>query len=386
MKDSPFIYGTTVSRQSFTNRDQEIKKLSANLTGGINTTIISPRRWGKSSLVEKVIADINAKDKTRGTVIIDLFTIKSEEEFLETFAREVVKASSSQWEDWLSSGKNFFKAIIPKLSVGVDPQTDFDLSFEWREIRKHADEILSLPETICQKKGIKMIICLDEFQNLATFRTYTAFEKKMRSIWQRQKSVTYCLFGSKRHMMIDIFNNSSKPFYRFGDIMILEKIKSEKWVPFIISGFANTGKQIGEEEAKLIPYYMKNHSWYVQQLSHYTWNLVTKKATANDIRRALDEVINANSPLYEKEIESISVTQLNLLKAVLKRESKLTSSAVMEKYQLGTPRNVAKNRDMLIKNDLIQEEKGFYEFLDPVFELWFRKEFFRESPDGSDYR
>jgi AAA+ ATPase superfamily predicted ATPase len=131
MKDSPFIYGTTVSIQSFTNRELEAIKLQSNLLSGINTTIISPRRCGKSSLVEKVIADINKKDKKAKTVVIDLFAVSSEQDFLETFAREVIKASSTKWQDWMSSGKDFFKKLIPKLSLGIDPTTDFSLSFDW---------------------------------------------------------------------------------------------------------------------------------------------------------------------------------------------------------------------------------------------------------------
>lgn len=138
MKDSPFIYGTIVSIQSFTNREAESAKLQSNLLNGINTTIISPRRWGKSSLVEKVIIDINKKDKKTKTVIIDLFSVSSEEEFLEQFAREVIKASSSKWQEWMSSGKEFFKKLIPKLSLGIDPTTDFSLSFDWHELKKIA--------------------------------------------------------------------------------------------------------------------------------------------------------------------------------------------------------------------------------------------------------
>ena len=103
MKKSPFVYGSTVSSKSFTNREKEAEKLYQNLTQGINTTIISPRRWGKSSLVEKVINDINQKEKTFKTMIIDLFSVACEEEFLEVFTREVIKASSSKWEDWVKT-------------------------------------------------------------------------------------------------------------------------------------------------------------------------------------------------------------------------------------------------------------------------------------------
>ncbi len=379
MNDSPFIYGTTVSANSFTNRELEADKLRSNLLNGINTMIISPRRWGKSSLVEKVIKDINKNEKKTKTVLIDLFSVSSEEEFLETFAREVIKASSSKWQEWMSSGKLFFKHLIPKLSFGIDPYTDFSLHFDWKELKKHSDEILNLPEIVAKKKGVKMIICLDEFQNLSSFNDFLNFEKKMRAIWQRQKLVTYCLFGSRRHMMTDIFNNPAKPFYRFGDIMMLQKIQTDKWVKFICKGFKNSDKLISEIEAEKIARVMKNHSWYVQQLAHYTWNLTKKDAGEAEIYTALQELINANSPLYQKEIETISTTQLNLLKAVAKGETKFTSAFVMQSYFLGTPRNVSKNKISLVNNDLVHEVNGIFEFVDPAFELWFKKQFFNQS-------
>jgi uncharacterized protein len=379
MKSAPFIYGNTVSADSFTNREAESEKLRNNLTGGINTMIISPRRWGKSSLVEKVIYDIKKKDKKYKTLIIDLFSVSNEEEFLETFAREVIKASSPKWQEWVSSGKEFFKNIIPKINVGIDPVNDFSISFDWKDLKKHNDEILNLPEVICSKRGIKMIVCLDEFQNLSSFSNYHNFEKKMRAIWQRQKAVTYCLYGSKRHMMTDIFNNPAKPFYRFGDIMLLQKIETAKWISFICKGFSGSGKQISMEDAGLIPKLMKNHSWYVQQLSHYIWSISNKKAGINEINAALIELIQANTPLYQKEAENLSSTQLNLLKAVARGETRFTSGAVMQNYLLGTPRNVSKNKAILINSDLIHEVDGVYEFLDPAFELWFKKQFFNQS-------
>lgn len=377
MKDSPFIYGTTVSVQSFTNREKEAEKLRSNLMYGINTTIISPRRWGKSSLVEKVVHDISKKDKKTKIILIDLFSVSSEAEFLETFAREVIKKSSNRWQEWMGTGKEFFKKLIPKFSMGFD-EADFSLSFDLKELKKHSQEVLDLPELIAKKKGVKFIICLDEFQNLSSFSDYANFEKKMRAAWQRHRNVTYCLYGSKRHMMADIFNNPSKPFYRFGDIMLLPKIERGKWVSFICKSFEKSGKQIPEAVAIRIPELMKDHSWYVQQLAHYTWNMTQKKATEMEVNNALEELIRANSPLYQREIESISTTQLNLLKAVAKGETRFTSTAVMNDYQLGTPRNVSKNKDVLINNDLIHEQNGLFEFLDPAFELWFRKQFFNQ--------
>ncbi len=379
MKTSPFKYGITVNADSFTDRETESKKLFNNLTQGINTTIISPRRWGKSSLVEKVLIDINKKEKTIKTINIDLFSVSTEEEFLELLARETIKAASTQWEDWIKSTKEFFKKLIPKISMGIDPSNDFSINFDWYELKKYQDEILNLPEIIASKKNIRFIIAIDEFQNLANFKKFELLEKRMRANWQRHKSVTYCLYGSKRHMMTDIFNNPSKPFYRFGDIVLLQKISTENWIKFIVKSFKKSSKTISKKDAAIIPTLMKNHSWYVQQFSHYVWQKTDKTTSKKEINDALKELIQANTPLYQKEIETISLTQINLLKAITHKETQFTSTAVMQKYKLGTPRNVSKNKTTLINNDMIHEIDGKYELLDPAFELWFLKLFFNKN-------
>jgi AAA+ ATPase superfamily predicted ATPase len=379
MSKSPFLFGTTVSVDSFTNREEEVEKLIKNLTQGINTMLISPRRWGKSSLVEKVIYKLNTEKSQFRTVSIDLFSVSSEEEFLELFAKEVIKASSSVLQDWVNAGKEFFQQLIPKLSLGLDPQTDFSLSFDWNELKKHRTEILNLPEKIAEAKGIVFIICLDEFQNLSSFQEYEQLEKAMRATWQRQKKVTYCLYGSKRHMMTDIFNNPSKPFYRFGAILMLQKIKREKWISFIVDSFAQTNKTISPDVATWIPTLMKDHSWYVQQLAHYTWQSTDKIAGIEEINNALQELIHANSPLYQREIETLSTTQVNLLKAISSQEPKLSSQETIQKFHLGTSASVTKNKGILINADVITDENGTLQFLDPAFELWFQKLFFRKS-------
>ncbi len=379
IESSPFQYGTTVSNNCFTNREEEMAKLISNLTLQNNTMLISPRRWGKSSLVEKSLLEIGKTHKKIHIVSLDLFSVSSQREFLALFARQVIKASSNKWQDWMNTGKEFFKQVVPKLSVGVDPNSDFSVSFDFAALDKYPEEILNLPEAIGTAKNSRFIICIDEFQSLSDFKEYQKLEKIMRAVWQRQKQVTYCLYGSKRHMMTDIFDNPAKPFYRFGDIIMLPKIERENWAKFIVSGFKRTSKFIAIAHARLIADLMKNHSWYVQQLSHYTWQKTKTKADSAHVKAALAELVQANSPLYIKEIETISKTQIYLLKAIAQGESKLTSTSVIREYRLGTPRNVSKNRDKLIQSDTIHLAEGIFEFLDPAFELWFKKVYFNQD-------
>lgn len=375
MKKSPFVYGVTVSDAAFTNRENEIKRLKSNLMNNINTMIISPRRWGKTSLVEKVSRQIANKNSKIKVVNLDLFATSSQREFLEVFASEIVKASSNKLDDWIHSAKDLLKSITPSISLGVEPMTDFSLQFNWNHPAKNIKEILDLPQKLAEEKNIQFVICIDEFQNLASFDNFEQFEKKMRSAWQRQSNVTYCLYGSMRHMMLDIFDNSSRPFYRFGDIILLPKISTKKWIDFIVKGFANTKKEITPELAQSIAEAMDNHPWYVQQLSHYTWLNTNRKATYRNLEEAIDELLTTNSPYYLLETSSISRTQLNLLKAIANNEQQLTSKSTMELYELGSPNNVTKNRNVLMEKDLIHQSENEYIFLDPAFELWFRREF-----------
>lgn len=371
MNKTPFKYGTTVSSSSFTNRQKERERLTFNFLNHINTIIISPRRWGKSSLVEKVVNEFDSGDEQIKIVVIDLFSVSSEQEFLETFAKEAIKASDYKWENWIKITRDVFKTLIPQFSFGIDPQNDFTLKIAWEELQKNKDEILDLPEIIAEKKGIKFVICLDEFQNLASFKGYEELEKLMRSVWQRQKNVTYCLYGSKRHMMTELFNSSSKPFYRFGELMLLQKITEEDWIQYITHGFRSTNKEIEEELAQKIAQKMKNHPWYVQQLANYVWQKTHEEVTHEILEEAIEEVINTNSPFYQSEIEKLSRTQLHLLKAILNGEEQLTSVKTMQDYQLGTPNNVSKNIESLKKIDLIDQTNNQLSFLDPVFEMWF---------------
>lgn len=375
--DAPFIYGKTVSNVAFTNREDIQEKLLMNLTQGINTLLISPRRWGKSSLVEHAMKTVKVKHPEIKVVMLDLFTTSNQQEFLELFAREVIKASSTKWEDWMKTGKSLFQQIVPKLSVGINPASDFEIQFDWKELQKYPDEVLSLPERLGIEKRCRFIVCIDEFQNLVEYENFGTLEKKMRAIWQKQKLTSYCLYGSKRHMMTEIFNKPTRPFYRFGDIILLGKIERAKWTSFIQKNFKRTGKSISKQNAALIPTLMNDHSWYVQQLANYTWQKTNGEATSNHIKNALQELIYANMPLYQREIEIFSKKQVNLLKAIAKGERQLSASDTMQRYDLGTSASVLKNKNILEQNDVIHESDGVYEFLDPAFELWFKNVFFK---------
>lgn len=367
--NTPFNFGRTVKNENFTNREQEIKKLVSNFNNGINTIIISPRRWGKSSLVEKV-ANL-AKGRDLKVVKLDLFSIRTEEEFYAMLAKAVIRATSNKMEEWMELGKKFLKNITPKFTMQMGDKQNFSLELDFETVKKYYQELLDLPEKIAKDKNIRIVICIDEFQNIASFDTALAVQKRLRSIWQHHEWVTYCLYGSKQHMMIDLFNRQSNPFYRFGELMYLPRIAEVKWVTYITRQFQKTGKKISATQAQQISTTVKCHPYYVQQLSHLVWINTDDQVTEAGIKESIQELMDQNAILYFKETEELNNTEIKLLRAIHAREKQLSAKETLQKYNLGTSASVIKAKRSLTGKELIDEDKKQPYFLDPVFELWF---------------
>lgn len=375
--DAPFLFGKTVSEDEFTNRQADIKRLTANLQNHINTILISPRRWGKSSLVKKVTENI--RNRNTRVIMLDLMSIRNEEEFYKVLAKETIKATSNKLTEWIETGREFLKHITPKISLGTDPTQDFDISFEWKELEKNYAEILNLPQKIAKKKKLHLIVCIDEFQNCDGFRESKLFQKRLRTEWQHHHHVTYCLYGSRQHMMAELFEKQSNPFYKFGDVMYLPKISRNDWISFIQEQFRSTKKNINEELANLIAAIVQDHSYYVQQLSYLVWMATPKTVTQEIVITAIEDLLVQNSMLYTRDTENLTNVQFNYLKALAEGvHSGLSSRDVMHKYKLGTSANALKIKKGLIQKELIDDTNGIH-FLDPVYELWFKKNMLHQN-------
>ncbi len=376
---NPFIFGKIASGDAFTDRETEQVRLADNINSGINSILISPRRWGKSSLVFRVSQTLVKKQPDLRFCFIDLFNVRSEEEFYSLLAKEVLRAAYPKWKERLEAARKFFHQITPKLTLSSHPANDFSVSFDWKEIEKSPDEILNMPEKLSRRLNLKIIVCLDEFQNIAFFNDPLSFQKKLRSNWQKHTYANYCLYGSKQHMMTELFESKSMPFYKFGDIIFLEKIPEKYWNSFIIAGFKKTGKTINEETAEKIALQMENHPYFVQQFAHNVWSLTDKICSADVFDHALEQLLLQNTILFQKEVDSLTNTQVNFLKAVCDNVSKFSSSETIREYKLGTTGNVNRIKRSLSNQEIIEISGDKVEFVDPLFKLWFMKVFMQIS-------
>lgn len=371
--EAPFVFGVRVEGNTFTDRKEETNRLKMNFLYGVNTILISPRRMGKTSLVEKVCSLVESD--TLKIAKIDAFGCRSENDFINAFATAVVRATSSKWEEWMENAKTFLSRFIPKISIGQDPLTDFSIALEYNRANTVTEDILQLPETIAKQKGIKIVICIDEFQQIADFPESITFQKKLRSVWQLQSNVSYCLYGSKKHMMEKMFQSQSHPFYRFGDLFYLDKISETDWVEYICDRFRVTGKEISRELASEICTVTDRYSSYVQQLAWLVWLRTDKHATKEDVEFGIDRMLDACEPLFIQQTESLSAYQMNFLRALANGiHTGFTRSEILDIYQLGTAANISRLKKALTEKDLIMmTAPKKLEISDPILALWLKR-------------
>jgi len=371
--DVPFTYGRIAARPDFVDREAERARLVANFGAAVNTTIISPRRWGKSSLVAVAAQDATAAMKNLRVAQIDIFGARTEAEFYAQLATGVLKATGSRWQEWADALRQFLAALRPKIAISPEPMQEFSFELDWDEASRSPGEILDLAERIATAKDLRLVVCIDEFQSIADYPETLAFQRLLRSHWQQHQHVSYCLYGSKRHMLTDIFTNPAMPFYRFGDIMMLAKIPNAAWADFIVARFADTGKRISLADAGYLAALVENHSYYVQQLAQQVWFRATPEANRTIVDDALAALVDQLSLLFVAQAESMTTRQVRLLRAVIAGEPELSSQATLKRYDLGTSANVTRMKESLANREVIDVSGKAIAILDPVFVHWLRR-------------
>lgn len=370
--EKAFVYGMSVEGENFTDRVKETKRLKMDFENGINVILVSPRRIGKSSIVRKVMKEItHPKIKT---VFMDIYDCKSEYDFYNRFASEVLKQTATKSEQVIENIKKFLVRLTPKIAFTPEPMSEYSFSLGITPQNYKPEEILQLPELIGKAQDVHIVVCIDEFQQVGEMPDSLTIQKRLRGVWQHQRNVSYCLFGSKKHLMTKLFQHRKMPFFQFGEMMYLDKIPTTDWVTFICSRFESQGKQISEDLAQRICETVEGNSSYVQQLA---WNVLAeteKTTTEEDFKRGVDALLAQCSALFEEQVKGLTGYQMNFLRALNDGvTSDFGSKAILENYNLGSKSNVSRIKTALQDKEMIDfgNDKVYIE--DPVFKIWFKR-------------
>ena len=272
--------------------------------------------------------------------------------------------------------KSFFTVSLLKYLFSPEPNSDFSISLGITPKTHTPEEVLQMAETIAIKRKKRIVICIDEFQQIGEMSNSKQIQARLRTVWQHQKHVSYCLFGSKHHLMSSIFLHRSMPFFQFGDTISLNKIATEDWVEYIVSHFADGKRTISRELAEEICKFTENYSAYVQQLA---WLVFTLKeegetVTENDVKQAKNDLLATNDILFMQMIEPLSEFQLNFLRAIIVGVTKdFGLSEVRKEYNLGSYSNITRLKTALLERDLIEKQETEWVITDPIFAKWLKQ-------------
>lgn len=370
---NPFKFGKPVSGEQFINRKKELKSLKQDILSDVNLILYSRRRTGKTSLILKLLAQL--KKEGHPIVYIDLFQADSINNFIEYYAEQIASAKEST----LSKGFKWFagrlKTLKPRIYFDEEmrPAIEFGTTLSPKNQKKVLSEVLALPEELASDRK-KAIVVFDEFQDINNIGGIE-LEKELRATIQRQENVKYVFMGSKEHMIQQMFTDESRPFYQSGVIRKIDIIDRQEFLAYITHQFQKkhifVSKSIGNEICDLA----NDIPNYIQMLCYYIWNVANEKKplAETDINMAVGELLTSQGDLYQNIMESLSLGQRALAKAIARLGGKhITSREYLISGKLTTSSTIYKNAQMLLDRNILEKVEAQYEFKDPFFELWLK--------------
>lgn len=382
---NPFVYGEVVPAGAFVNRVAELDRLVGDLAAAQKVFLISPRRYGKSSLIRHALAAMSRKGAL--TVEVTVSSFSSYVAFLEGYARALVAAEtkSDRARTWLRDAVRSARAEI-RHAPGASPLGALTVSFpnvrSERDIARLALEVFALPAQLAEARRRKVVVALDEFQAIGGFNGGSV-EHAMRAAVQHQREVGYVFAGSEPSLMERMLG-PKRPFYKAGPVMRLEKIPADEFAVFIDARFKQSGMGPEAGLGAAIVDLAGNLPYDVQRLAHETWDIVhstrgrrRRPATLDDLHHALKRLLAEQQMMFEAVWQRLTLAQRAVLRAVVLEDGGgLMSADVRTRHRLGGPSTVQAALGALVREDLIARDGGGYAVVDSLLREWVARQTF----------
>jgi uncharacterized protein len=386
-QDNPFVYGEIVSAGAFADREQERARLSQDLAEGQKVFLISPRRYGKSSLVRDVLRGLGRQRVL--TVEVTVAASSSYVGFLESYARALLTADTPvgrlrRWtQELLDAVRPEVRIDGPSMTPGGSSSGRVTVAFPSvrtaRDTARLATEVFALPGRIATARKQRLAIALDEFQAVASFDGGNV-EHALRAAVQDQRSVGYVFAGSEPSLMERMLE-SKRPFYKAGPVMRLEKIDPEVFARFIDTRFAASGIRPEPGLGAAIVDLAANVPYDVQRLAHETWDDVRvagrKTAGVEELHATLTRLLGEHQTAFEEQWQRLTLAQRAVLRALVLEEGReLLSADVRGRHRLPVASSVQSALAALAKQDIVMKEGPRYVASDSLYREWVARKTF----------
>jgi hypothetical protein len=374
---NPFRFGDIAVDDAFADREQEVAELTADAWNGQNVVVFAPRRYGKTSLVERVAHDLTRK---RALVAqVNLMKAATKEQFVEHVMRAVHDDVASPLTRARDGALQLFRGLRVTPRISLDPA---DGSVTFSIDGAHSDEdidatlgrLLELPARLAAERKRHVVLIFDEFQEVVSLDPH--LPALLRSVFQEQPHVGHIYLGSKRHMMERIFNDQNEPFWRSAKHMELGPIPAGEFTRFVRARFAATGKSIEPEAADALVDITGGHPYGTQELAYAVWQATPPGATAGlpELDAALDAVLRSEHSHFARIWEKATRNQRLILQALATEPGHLLAAAYRARHRLGTPSTVQYAAGTLVEDELIGKQPGgSYRIVEPFLADWVRR-------------
>lgn len=362
---NPFVVGKYLSDKYFCDRSQETDLLRKQIQNGRNVTLISPRRIGKSGLIQHFFNQDDIKEQYY-VFFVDIYATTSLAEFVYTLGKEIYAQLKPQATVW----KEKFFQIISSFRVGFKLDTlsgmpTFDLGLgDILVPQTTLDEIFAYIE----EADKPCIIAIDEFQQINTYAEKNT-EALLRTKIQLCRRAQFIFSGSKRHTMSNMFNSPSKPFYQSAISMSLEPIPIHVYADFAANLFEERDRHIDRQTIEMVWSQYEGYTWFIQMMMNELYALTPPHATCTTerIAEARHNVIAAQEGSYKYLLSNLPPRQKMILQAIAKERvaTNITSAKFVKKYNLHSASSVQSAVKLLLKSDMLtQTDTGFrvYDF------------------------
>ena len=372
---NPFVVGRYVSEHYFCDRQQETEFLVKQVVNGRNVALISPRRMGKTGLIHHAFSQPALKDNYH-TFFIDIYATTSLAEFVYLLGKAIYEQLKPRKTEWT---ERFFK-IVSSLRIGfkLDAMTGepgFDISLgDVQAPQTTLDEIFEYLETADKP----CLVAIDEFQQIASYEEKNV-EALLRTKIQQCRKSQFIFSGSKRHVMNNMFNSSSKPFYQSAISMGLGPIPINAYTGFAVQMFKEYGKDVDTTLIENVYDRFEGCTWFVQMMMNELFALTSVGCSCDVslLGTAWSNVIQTQEGTYQDLLAHLAPKQKLVLQAIAKeKEAKgITSAAFIRKYKLQSASSVQSAIKPLLKNDIVTQEGDAYRVYDYFFAEWLRKDY-----------
>ena len=374
--ENPFRFGQVVSGDLFCNRKSEIKQITRDLSGGQSIVLYSPRRYGKTSLLQAASKELRNKNILYGKA--DFFACNSSDKVVHAVSRATAEAiidDLKSIEKFIKSAAQIFKRT--RFSIRYEPNGtgSFSISPEFSSQATSIDclsDAFSGLSLYLKKSNKRAVIVLDEFQQI--LRVNSNLEAEFRTIIQQQDRIAFAFLGSRTQLLKDMFINEKRPFYHAAKIMELGPIEPEDLAKFIKTRFKKIAVSISDELALKIAVRVKGHPDYAQRLcSHILDVLAAKTVSEEFIEEGVLRMLSSLTPSFAGIFEELPLRESQVMTILAEHGPlKTFSNKMLQPYEMGTP-SLHKALSNLIKKDLIRKDKGKeYFIVDNFLNEWIR--------------